>query len=111
MHTRFYTIVGVKYVYLLGTSPVEEFETWKSSFQENESYRAEHGEIGYQVFRTVDDPNEIVVIFEWDENEDPRAFFQSEEMRERMADAGLTRAPDLTPIELVERKSSQYPSA
>lgn len=91
-------------MYLLGRSSVEDFEEWKSSFQENESYRTEHGELGYQVFQSRDDPNEIVVLFEWDDNEDPRGFFQSEEMRERMADAGLTDPPELTALELAAAK-------
>lgn len=97
--------------YLIGKSTVEDFETWWSSFQENESYRAEHGEVGYQVFRSLDDSNEIVVVFEWDENTDPHAFFRSDEMRERMANAGLLGAPDLSLAELVGQKSAPHPSA
>ena len=92
--------------YLLGRSPVEDFAEWKSTFDGNESYRAEHGERGYQVFQTANDPDEIVVLFEWDENEDPRAFFESDEMRETMAEAGLTGPPELTVLELVDRKSA-----
>jgi len=97
--------------YLLGTSPVKDFEKWNSTFHNNESYRTEHGERGYQVFQSVDDPNEVVVLFEWDENKDPRAFFESEEMREIMTEAGLTGPPDITVLELVDQKSAQQPSA
>lgn len=97
--------------YLIGKSPVEDFEKWKSTFHDNESYRTEHGERGYQVFQSVDDPNEVVVLFEWDENEDPRAFFESEEMRDIMAEAGLKGRPDLTEVELVDQKPTQHPSA
>ena len=97
--------------YLVGKSTVADFEKWHSSFKDNESFRTENGETGYQVFQSVDDPDEIVVIFQWDENEDPRAFFQSEGMRERMADAGLTGPPDLTLVELVDQKMARQPSA
>lgn len=97
--------------YLIGKSAVEDFEKWRSSFKDNESFRTEHGEIGYQVFQSMDDPNEIVVVFEWDENEDPRSFFHSDEMRERMTDAGLIGPPDLTPAELVDRKVPEQPPA
>ena len=97
--------------YVLGTSPVEDFEQWKSTFHDNESYRTEHGERGYQVFQSVDDPNEVTVLFEWDENEDPRAFFESDEMREIMAEAGLTGAPEITVLESVDQKTAQQPSA
>jgi hypothetical protein len=46
--------------YLLGKSMVKDFEEWHSSFQDNESYRAEHGEQGYQIFQSADDPNEVI---------------------------------------------------
>ena len=96
--------------YLIGKSPVEDFEKWKSAFHNNESYRTEHGERGYQVFQSVDDPNEVVVLFEWDENKDPRAFFESEKMREMMTEAGLKGRPDLTEVALVDQKPTQQPS-
>lgn len=89
---------------------MKDFETWQSAFHDNESYRAEHGERGYQVFQSVDDPNEVTVLFEWDDDEDPRAFFDSEEMREIMAEAGLMGTPDLTEMTFVEQKRGQHPS-
>ncbi|WP_254832914.1 putative quinol monooxygenase [Haloglomus salinum] len=98
-------------MYLLANAAVKDFESWKSSFHSNESYRAEHGERGYQVFQSADDPNEAVVLFEWSDDEDPRAFFGSEEMRERMTEAGLVAPPEMTVLELVEEKSARQPSA
>lgn len=97
--------------YLLGTTTVADFEEWHSSFHDNESYRAEHGERGYQVFQSVDDPNDVTVLFEWDEGEDPRAFFESEGMRKRMSEAGVTGRPDMSVLELIDEKSSLHPSA
>jgi heme-degrading monooxygenase HmoA len=96
--------------YLLGKTAVEDFEARKSAFDSNEPFRTQHGQQGYQLFRSVDDPNEAVILFEWDDDEDPRAFFRSEETRERLADAGVKGQPDLTLIELVDQKSAQQPS-
>ena len=96
--------------YLIGKSSVEDFERWHSAFENNESYRTEHGERGYQVFQSVDDSNEVTVVFEWDENEDPRAFFESAEMRELMTEAGLQGRPDMTVAELIDKKPAQQPS-
>lgn len=103
--------IGVKLMYVLGTSPVEDFKKWKSAFKDNESYRSEHGELGYQVFQSVDNPNKVSVLFNWDDTEDPRAFFESDEMSEVMAEAGLTGAPEITVLESVIQKSAQQPSA
>jgi len=97
--------------YLLGKSTVADFDEWQSTFDSIDSYRTEHGQRGYQAFQSVENPNEVVVLFEWDEDEDPRAFFESEEMRENMAKAGLTGRPDVTMLELVDQKRAQQPSA
>ena len=92
--------------YLLGKSTVEDFDAWQSSFADNDSVRTEHGQQGYQVFQSTEDPNDVVVIFEWEDDKDPRAFFGSEEMRERMAEAGLKGQPELKVLELVDQKST-----
>ncbi|KAB1187998.1 MULTISPECIES: antibiotic biosynthesis monooxygenase [Haloferax] len=97
--------------YLLAKSTVEDFEAWRASFDKNDSFRTEHGEQGYQTFQSVDDPNEVVVLFDWDDNEDPRAFFGSEEMRERMAQAGVKGMPDMSVVKMVDQKSAIEPSA
>lgn len=91
-------------VYLLGKSSVEDFDTWKSNFDDNDSYRTDHGQRGFQAFQSTDDPNEVIVLFEWDEQENARALFDSEEMRERLTKAGLKEPPELTFAERVDQK-------
>ena len=97
--------------YLLGKSTVDDFDAWKSSFADNDSFRTEHGQRGYHVFQSVADPNEVTVLFEWDDDEDPEAFFRSDEMRERLADAGLQDQPELATVTLVDQTSTIGPSA
>lgn len=97
--------------YLLATATVEDFDAWKSSFDSNESFRTEHGQRGYQVFRSLADRNEIVVLFDWDDQRDPRAFFTSEEMRTRLAEAGVKGVPEMSAVEKVDEKSALGPSA
>jgi heme-degrading monooxygenase HmoA len=96
--------------YLLGKAAVEDFEAWKSAFHQFDSFRTDHGQEGYQVLQSVDDPNEVVVLFEWADDEDPRAFFASEEMRERLAEAGVKGRPELTELKLIDKKPAQEPS-
>lgn len=90
--------------YVLGRSEVDDFDEWKSNFDDNDSFRADHGQQGFQVFQPVDSPNEAVVLFEWDETENARDLFESEEMRERLAAAGVKGQPDLTFLERVDQK-------
>ncbi|WP_440991384.1 antibiotic biosynthesis monooxygenase [Haloarchaeobius baliensis] len=95
--------------YLLAKAPVESFEEWKSAFDSFDPFRTEHGQQGYQVFQSAEEPNEVVVLFEWDD--DPLSFFRSDEMRERMAQAGVKGQPDMTALNFVEQKSASRPSA
>lgn len=88
-------------VYLMGKSSVEDFGKWKSNFERNDPYRTEHGQRSSQIFQSSDDPDEVVVLFEWDDRENARALFDSEEMRERLADAGVKGRPELTYLEQV----------
>lgn len=90
--------------YLLGKAEVKDFGEWNSNFYDNDSYRTEHGQTGYQVFQSVDDPDVVVVLFEWNETEDARAFFESEGMRQRLEDAGVKGQPELTSLERVDQK-------
>lgn len=91
-------------VYFLGKSSVEDFDTWRSNFHDNDSYRTEHGQQGYQTFQSVDDPNEVTVLFEWDTEENARDLFESEEMRQRLADAGVKGQPEMTFLERVDHE-------
>lgn len=91
-------------VYLLGKASVEDFDEWKSNFDANDSYRTEHGQQGFQAFQSVDDQNEVVVLFEWDTRENARTLFDSEEWQEKLAEAGLKGQPDLTFLEQVAHK-------
>jgi len=97
--------------YLMGQTTVTEFDRWHSTFKGNASHRAEHGERGYQIFQIADDPNEIVLLFEWDDDSDPRAYFESDETRETMSEAGVISPPDLTELEKVEQQSPQQSPA
>lgn len=89
-------------VYLLGTTDVEDFDQWRSNFAANDAFRREHGQRGYQIFRSQDDPDEAVVLFEWDDRKNAQDLFDSEEMRVRLADAGVKAPPALTFLDQVD---------
>ena len=90
--------------YLLGRSAVEDFDARKSNFDANDAYRTDHGQRGFQVFQSADDPNEVVVLFEWDDRENARALFDSAEWQERLAKAGVKGKPDLSFLERVDSR-------
>jgi len=42
------------------------------------------GEKSYQIFHTVEDPNNLVVLFEWDSLDNARKYLDSEELQAAM---------------------------
>ncbi len=81
--------------YLLVRQKVTDYEKWKSAFDANSLTRQAYGSRGGQLFRNSSDPNELVVLLEWDVLERARQFAQSEEWRGVMQRAGVVDHPDI----------------
>ena len=64
--------------HLLLRVKVESYAKWRPGFDDNAGARTEAGAIGdAQVFRSGDDPWEVLVLMEWDELERARQFVMS----------------------------------
>ncbi len=81
--------------YILIRHNVADYAKWKPVFDENAAARKAGGSKGGHLFRSADNPNEVVVLLEWDSIEKARQFTQSNELREAMQNAGVTGRPDL----------------
>jgi quinol monooxygenase YgiN len=88
--------------YLLVRHKVEEYAKWKTLFDEQAPTRQQGGSRGGQLFRNVNDPNELVILFAWDDVGHASQFIESEELREMMQQAGVADSPDLYFLEAVE---------
>jgi heme-degrading monooxygenase HmoA len=91
--------------YLLIRAAVEDYAKWKPVFDEGSAARKASGSKGGHLFRNADNPNEIVILFEWDDLEKARHFTQSDYLRQAMQRAGITGRPDLYLLDEVERLS------
>ena len=88
--------------YALFHTKVEDYEKWRPGFDEDISTRRESGSKGGLLFRNADDPNEVVILLEWDDLENARQFAQSEDLREIMQRYGVVGQPDIYFLEEVE---------
>ena len=76
---------------------VESYAKWRPIFDEHDAIRKAAGQVGTpQVFRSGDDPFQIVILMEWDELEKARKFTESPDLREAMEKAGVAGPPDIT---------------
>lgn len=89
--------------YALVRHKVEDYARWKPVFDDDAENREANGSMGGYLFRNADDPNELVILFEWDELENVRRFGRSEELREKMQEAGVADQPDFYFLEEIER--------
>ncbi len=80
-------------IYTIATHPVKDFNTWKSLFDQFEPVRKEGGERSAVVLRHTDDPSMVTVINTWDTIETAEAFFNREELKSAMQEAGVTAPP------------------
>ncbi len=70
--------------YVLIEHLVGDYETFKRVYLDDGPRRGRGGSRGGRVFRVSDDPNDIVILLEWDTVERAQAFAASLELHEAM---------------------------
>ena len=91
--------------YILVRHKVEDYAKWKPLFDEDGVNRKAEGSRGSQLFRNADNPNEVIVLLEWDDLGKAKQFAQSPRLREVMEQAGVADHPDIYFLDEVERGS------
>jgi quinol monooxygenase YgiN len=69
---------------------VKDYEQWKEGYDASIEQRKAAGEISFQVFRNVDDPNTVTVLSVQESAERVQAFLDSPDLKVRMEAAGIT---------------------
>jgi len=83
---------------------VADYESWKTVFDEHEGVRRGHGQLEHRVFRSVDDPNRVVVHNDFPGEETARGLMDDPSLGDALKRAGVTGEPWLGLIERVEQK-------
>ncbi len=80
---------------LLIRHKVTDFATWKANFDDQDATRGAHGCQGDRLFQNAADPNELLILLEWDSLERAYLFAQSDELRDDLKRADVADDPDL----------------
>jgi quinol monooxygenase YgiN len=91
--------------YLLVRHKVKDYDKWKPVFDEHAATRKAGGSREGHLFRNADNPDEIIILFEWDKIEKARKFAQSEDLKRTMERAGVIDKPDIYFLEEIEQVS------
>jgi len=81
--------------YMLVRHKVNDFSEWKRVYDEDAPNRAKAGLSERYVLRGVQDPNEVVLLFEAADIDRANAFAGSQELRMTMQQAGVVDQPDI----------------
>ena len=74
---------------------VTDYAKWKPLFDEHGAKRKAAGSKGGRLFCSEKDPNEVVILFEWEDLGKAHKFAESEDLRQTMERAGVAGKPDL----------------
>ncbi len=80
-----------------------DFDKWYPVYKEHATMRKNAGSQSSRLFRNADNPNEALLLFEWDTIENAKTFAHSDELRETMKDAGVLEKPDVFFLDEVEQ--------
>ena len=78
---------------------VEDYNRWKEGYDASIEQRKAAGEVSYQVFRNVDDPNTVTVLSVQESAEKVQAFMDSPDLQTRMEGAGITQMGQMLIVE------------
>jgi heme-degrading monooxygenase HmoA len=91
--------------FVLVRHKVEDYEKWKPVFDDHGIVRKTSGCKGGYVFRSADNPNEVMVLLEWEDHDRARQFTESENLKKTMEQAGVTDHPDIYFLDEAARPS------
>lgn len=75
---------------------VKDFDRWLPAFRAHDPIRRQYGCKSAQVRRAADDPNDVIIEFEWDRKEGFREFMTRSDVRSVMELGGVLGEPQIT---------------
>ena len=88
---------------------VADYAAWKALCDSAYDWRRKNGERNCRIFRSAGNVNDLTLFFEWESLEKARTFMASEELKARMAGAGVKGAPRvdfLTEVQSIRRSAA-----
>jgi heme-degrading monooxygenase HmoA len=91
--------------YLLERHEVRKYDRWREVFDADAEGRKAAGCRGARVFRNAEDPQEVVVLFEWDSLENARRRIESATLSRKFDEAEVSGGIGQTEFYLLEEEA------
>ena len=82
--------------YLMVRHKVADFAKWKPVFDSHHPTREAAGLKDVHVWRNVDDPNEVITLFDVSDMAKAKEFASSSDLKAKMQSGGVIGAPNVT---------------
>ncbi|MCC6614072.1 MAG: antibiotic biosynthesis monooxygenase [Anaerolineae bacterium] len=69
---------------------LNNYDSWKALVDDNEGVRKGKGSRGAVVYRSLHNPNEVYLIFEWDDQKSYLDYFDMPDVQQALARTGTT---------------------
>jgi hypothetical protein len=74
---------------------VNDYATWKAEFDKFADFRKSSGEKSFRILHPSDNPNDLTLLFEWDNVKNAETFMTSTELQSTMQRAGVSEKPNI----------------
>jgi quinol monooxygenase YgiN len=74
---------------------VADYNNWRSVFDAALDFRHNGGECSCRIFRKAGNPNDLTLLFEWENIDRAKHYMTSDELREKMRQAGVIGVPEI----------------
>ena len=88
--------------YLLIKHKVNDYQNWKMVFDDFVDYRKVGGEKDYKIFHPKGEPNNLILLFQWENAETAREFIESRSLQHAMEQAGVSEPPEIQYLEMID---------
>jgi hypothetical protein len=78
---------------------VQNYEAWRPVYDAHEPARAAAGLTNGGVYRSAEDPDDIVILFDMADRKKAEAFATSEDLKTAMQHSGVKGRPDMQFVE------------
>jgi hypothetical protein len=75
--------------------PVRDYAAWRPVYDAHEAARTAAGLTNGRVFRSTEDPNDILLLFDMADRLRAEEFAASDDLRKAMQGAGVVGTPDI----------------
>lgn len=89
--------------YVLVNHEVEDYDKWKTIYDDTNHLLKAHGARVSSVFRSADDPNQVLVLTQFESLESAENFAKSHELRTAMQKAGVKGKLEINFLEETEK--------